>query len=149
MPSQLKEYLGFLESFKYIDFQALLASLNSPLIYGTLIVGGIVLFFAFAQYRRHLFHTSISGAGLGFMVGILLTLVIEGFLIYKYFGLSFFLALLQRKPTEISQAQIGPVLGDSSCTSPENIEGFFKALSVEKARALKLSLCQEVLKEIR
>lgn len=135
-----------------IDYQALLSELNTPYIYGTLIIGGFFIFLTFASFKRHLFKTSMGGAGLGFIVGILLTLGIQAFIAYKFIGFPKLISTFFPSKDLVSKARsLGPVLGDSiSCPDPEtSLEAFFNTLNREKSRLLKLGLCQEILKDIK
>jgi len=148
MPTQLDNISSSLQFFRYIDYQVLLSSLNSPYIYATLIIGGFVMFIAYASFRRHIIHTSMTGAGVGFLIGIGLLLFLEAFLIQKYVGLSSLTAFLQernKKTVATTKVDTKPVLGKITTSLNE----YISSLSPQESRALKLSLCQEVLQEVK
>lgn len=145
MPAQVQQYI---ELFQYIDYQVLWNSLNTPVMWAVLAGSGFVLFLTYASFRKHMFKLSMEGGGMGFVMGIVLTLVIEGFLVYKYVGWERVMGLI--KPEElglrVELAKTGPVLGQS--TQCPTIEEYFKNLDDQKEKEVKLTLCQEVLKSI-
>ncbi len=153
MPFQINNLLEPLQNLKYIDYSLLLQSLNTPVVWGVLAIGAIAMVFAFASYRKHLFHTSMTGAGIGVLIGVVLTLLVEGLLVYKFIGLDRITSLFQAKPSPVTILPGGKsqVLGNSTvCPStPATLSEFLSLFAPQKARELKLSLCQEVLRELK
>ncbi len=148
MPAQIQSILDFFKILTLIDYKSILADLNNPIIYISLGLGVFVIFLSYASFKKHMFHTSVSGAGAGFIVGILITLATEAIIITKLFGMNSVISLLQgKKVPEVAQEtkSIQPVLGESTTS----IEKYLSSLTKDQAKNLKLSLCQEILKEVR
>lgn len=147
LPTQLNPLIDSFSSLKYLNYSEIIASFNSPIIYATLIGGAFVIFLTYASYRRHMFHLSLEGAGLGVLIGILITLTIEAGIAYKLVGFKR-LASLIISPREtiinISNSQEA-ILGaktENSPSCPKTIYDYLNLLSSDKLKVVKNNICK-------
>jgi hypothetical protein len=145
MPAFLNDYLSIFQDLKYIDFKLVLSELNTPYMWAAIVASVFVLFITYASFRKHLFETSMDGAGVGFLVGIILTLAVQGILVYKFIGFKQLLSFIKKDSSSVISDKSdsgGNILGisDGCIPTSQNMEKFI-AENVEESAKIKNILC--------